>query len=636
MIQLFKFESADKSEINDVQNPRIFPLEGYTYEITIRPKCKFWRIGLRFNIEMRSPGYSPTSRYNNNQIRHVEVCAGIRAGNSWQKPNQLELQQYHFFNDPGTLVSFETYQEQSVVKLKLKANSVSKQIELQLDPGSLELKQVELGFYKSFQIWGWADFSDFEIDTEVKSSLIDLPIDLVNIKALSFLQSPMPFVLRKLNIFFGRNNSGKSTVLLAACQSRGSIFYSSIDYIGLNRFHTNSEYDIKLEGLKEHEKDTQQRQNQRKRTDVKGYQNEYFDSMHELLIQEEDTRTKILTWMGQHFEPWEFHEIRTGRFVTGINPRVNNVHPADQGNGARAVLPIIIQLFNPNLDVLAIDEPELGLEPTMQKIIFGAIKDATEGINGFPLKRILIATHSHLFLDRTDIANNFSVEKNNGLISIKQLNELQELQEATYGLLGCSPSDLFFPSNVVIVEGKSDEIFLKAVYKAGRKLGYFKSENLVFHFLDGYDKLSHAPEAIVQMLKTQAYSPVYKDRICGIFDHPKKKSNLIEKIRKYFNDTSSERFILLDKPAIEYYYPVSVVNNIFKTNLSALQLIEEVDKFLASATKENNLKGQLVSHSLTKIELATQVGNALTEEDLSQLPDVVLTLLKMADKLAFK
>lgn len=636
MTQRFTLKSTDKTEINDVRNPQVYPLEGYAYEIVVNPKCNFWRIGLRLFLDDRGPGYSLNNRYNNNHVRHIEICAGIRSGNEWQNPDQLDLQQYHFPNAPDTLISFGNYAEQSAVKLKVKANSFSKKIELQLDDLNSEWIEVDLGFYRSFQIWGWADFSEFDIDLEVRSSLCELPIELKELKALSFLHIPIQFTLRKLNIFFGPNNCGKTSILLAACQARGSMFYASIDYIGLNRFYSSSEYDIKIVGLEDHERESKQGDNRRKRTEANIGQNEPFDWMVELALQSENTRDKILAWMGEHFEPWELQEVKTGKFITGVKPTVNSVSPVEQGTGARAVLPIIIQLFNPNLDVLAIDEPEFGLEPKMQKLIFNAIKDSTEGRNGFPLKRVLVATHSHLFLDREEARNNFSVQKLDGGLVIKQLNESIELQEATYNLLGCNPSDLFFPSNIVIVEGRSDEIFLKAVYKVGKASGYFNSDNLAFHFLDGYEKLSYAPEAIIQMLKTQAYSPVYKEKICGLFDKPSKQTILIDKIREYFDDKEKERFVLLEKKGIEYYYPLTIINSIFQSDLDPEGFNIEIDEYLNTATIENQFRGKICGSEISKTDFANRVSTLLSVENFREVDNSILKLLKKADELAYK
>jgi hypothetical protein len=352
-------------------------------------------------------------------------------------------------------------------------------------------------------------------------------------------------------------------------------------------------------------------------------------------LQDEEIREKILRWMNDHFESWNFEEIKKGR-STRYELKVNNGNALDQGTGVRAVLPLVMQLFNPDVTLLAIDEPELGLEPRMQKIIFQAIKDATKGVNDFPLKRILIATHSHLFLDREDVSNDFTIEKNNGVVSINQLSSVEELQAATYRLLGSNPSDLFFPSNVVIVEGITDKIFLDAIYKIGKRTGIFSSQNMVFHFIGGYDKLLFAAEAIMQMLKTQAYTPVYKKRICALLDKPKQYKKLVEEARKYFGDSDNTRFVLLDLDAVEYYYPLSIVNDIFNQGLNLKTYSAEIERFLDEISKKRKSHGQFLNQTLSKRELVDLVANKLTDKHLDEIHPSILDLLKKADELAYR
>ena len=285
---------------------------------------------------------------------------------------------------------------------------------------------------------------------------------------------------------------------------------------------------------------------------------------------------------------------------------------------------------------MAIDEPELGLEPAMQKKLFGAIRAASEGIGGFPLKRVLMATHSHLFLDRENINNNFSIQKINGIVHIQPLTNIEDVQRATYNLLGSNPNDLFFPSNVVIVEGITDQIFLNAVYQIGKRAGLFLSQNLVFHFIDGYDKLPIAGQAIVQMLKTQAYAPVYKERICGLFDKPKQNRKMIEKVRKYFGDTDNTRFVLLDLEAIEYYYPLSIVNDIFNEQHLDLKTYHvEVDRFLEPISKQRKSHGEFFKETLSKREFVNLIVNKLGGKHLAEIDPSIIALLKKADALAY-
>ena len=114
----FLFKNSNTTEINDVQNPRHFQMEGYRYDIRIKPKCTFWRIGLRFWAGAHTSAHSTNNRYSDRQILHIEICVGTRSNGSWQDPNVIQLQQYYIPETESTLFSSNDYERQSEVKLK--------------------------------------------------------------------------------------------------------------------------------------------------------------------------------------------------------------------------------------------------------------------------------------------------------------------------------------------------------------------------------------------------------------------------------------------------------------------------------------------------------------------------------------
>jgi predicted ATPase len=638
MNTIVTLKNTGDREINDVRHNNKYLVEGYEYQIYIRPKCTFWRLGLRFSFDRKGSSWSHNNRYNDQQIRHIEVCVGTRPNNEWQNSDLIQLQQYHIPKASNTLYSSKSYEEYSEVILTVRPQKDHPgRIEVSLSFGS-EIhicRDLDIGLLEAFDIFAWADFIDFELECEIRPKFTPLKIELNSIKALSNQKSSI--MVHDLAVFFGKNNSGKTSVLVGACNAfMNKKNHFVMDYLGLNRIHTDSTYNFELEQLDSYQRGDRQKENRKRRSENSIGQNHLFDWFEELALQDAKTREKILDWMNDHFENWNFEEIKKGKFTTGLQLKVNNGNPLDQGTGAKAVLPIIIQLFNPHLTLLAIDEPELGLEPHMQKMLFRAIKEASTGTNGFPLKRVLLATHSHLFLDRTEFDNNFSIQKTEGIVEIGQLKHSEELQKATYRLLGSNPSDLFFPSNVIIVEGKSDQIFLNSIYQLGKRNGMFSSQSLVFHYLEGFDKLELGSEAIVQMLKTQSYSPVYRDRICGLFDRPHRKGKLIEEIRKHFEDDEKQRFVLLDKPAIEYYYPVNAINKTFNADLKKYDYEKVLAQYLSEMPKHAPFVAEFLGTPISKVNLAERVSRTMEVEDLKEIDLIILTLLKKSDKLAYQ
>lgn len=628
----FTLSGKGGSEINDERLSQIFPIEGYQYQIRIRPHSSFWRFGLRFSADSRGAGgYSKTHRYNNPQVKHLEVCVGVR-NPDWQMPNVIHLQEYYITEKGSTYFASQDYVENGDVILSLTPRAAGF-MDVSLSSGSIHHERtVNLVFSKAFEVFGWADFLDFSLNGEIAATLMPLSIDLKPIKALTNQVTKVN--IHKLAVFFGTNNSGKTSVLMGIINSFFDQLNNSIDYLGLNRVYTESSYNFKLESAHEQIRFRTQRENRRTRVDTGSNQNARFDWIDELALQDEDTRQKILEWISQHFEPWSFIDLQEGRYTTGVRALVNNLEPNEQGSGARAIMPIIIQLYNPHVTLLAIDEPELALEPGIQKMLLTAIHDAVEGKNGFPLKRVLIATHSHLFLDRITVANNFHVSKVDGQVLIEPVQNITKLQDFTYRMLGASPSDLFFPGNIIVVEGKSDHIFLEGLYKLGLQQGLFKN-NLAFHYMEGFDKLSYSPDAIVQMLKTQSYVLVYFDKICGLFDRPS-DSKLMTSVRSHFGDQEAVRFVTLDKHAIEYYYPLDAINRVFKTNIDQGTYHDVVTNFLKTLSSKSPYAGTILGRELTKVELASLIVNALTQKDLEQVETRIIDLLRKADMLAFR
>ncbi len=75
--------------------------------------------------------------------------------------------------------------------------------------------------------------------------------------------------------------------------------------------------------------------------------------------------------------------------------------------------------------------------------------------------------------------------------------------------------------------------------------------------------------------------PIYKEKICGIFDKPTQNKKLVEDVRLFVNDSFSERFVLLEKDAIEYYYPLDSVKKIIgNSTITNDEFQNEIAKYL--------------------------------------------------------
>jgi predicted ATPase len=80
--------------------------------------------------------------------------------------------------------------------------------------------------------------------------------------------------------------------------------------------------------------------------------------------------------------------------------------------GTRLLMTLLGLCMDEQFDVMLVDEPELGLSPRVQGELSRFFADKERRDQYFPhLKGIFVATHSHIFLDRSNIGNNFTVSK---------------------------------------------------------------------------------------------------------------------------------------------------------------------------------------------------------------------------------
>jgi predicted ATPase len=87
--------------------------------------------------------------------------------------------------------------------------------------------------------------------------------------------------------------------------------------------------------------------------------------------------------------------------------RFNQIAVYAQGAGLRGLFSILSALTTGEVQLLLIDEPELGLEPQLQRALRDVPREEARE------RMVIIATHSHLFLNREDPSANYVMRPNN-------------------------------------------------------------------------------------------------------------------------------------------------------------------------------------------------------------------------------
>ncbi len=196
-----------------------------------------------------------------------------------------------------------------------------------------------------------------------------------------------------------------------------------------------------------------------------------------------------------------------------------------------------------------IDEAELHLHPTGQRNLKLALRDIALGGD-----QVFLNTHSSVLVaDDFPQQAVFSVEKTDGQTSVIQVSPTGK-PAVIYELLGGSPSDLLLPRNFLIVEGRSDQIFIKRIIDRF----YGERPELQIIFSEGdFEKQRESMNAINTIFAPLAQNPIYRNKLAILCDrpHPSKQADFEEFNRNYPWLIEQSQLFVLTTPSLEEYYP---------------------------------------------------------------------------------
>ncbi len=275
----------------------------------------------------------------------------------------------------------------------------------------------------------------------------------------------------------------------------------------------------------------------------------------------------------------------------------DQVQVAFQGSGLRSILAILAALTDDQIKLLLIDEPELSLEAGLQKLLRDLLYKASRE------KQIIITTHSHLFLNRTDSTSNYVVKKEKEEVHISPVSSEPELYEITFNMLGSSVEDLFFPRNFLIVEGATDQIIVNRVME----LKDIDKTKIKVVSASGIDKMHHILSAIYNaLLPLVLTSSPYKDRVVALIDKvADKTSQTYAKIQGNLPD----RLFELDAPSLEEYLPEGLYTQCSRNKDEDLKEIKRKEDYLQKMA--------------FKTQIAHDIAKRLRKKNLKDIPIIV-------------
>ncbi|KAF0153571.1 MAG: hypothetical protein FD143_103 [Ignavibacteria bacterium] len=199
--------------------------------------------------------------------------------------------------------------------------------------------------------------------------------------------------------------------------------------------------------------------------------------------------------------------------------------------------------------VFFIDEAELHLHPTGQRQLKNSLIELTNSVD-----QVFITTHSSVFIaDDHTHQNIYKVDKDNRKTEITCVSRTDR-QSIVYDLLGGSPADLLFPSNFLIVEGRSEEIFINNIVKK------FYPNKPTIHIVAAHgddEAQRQSMEAINKVFDPLKNTPIYKSKLILLLDKPDNtklpRYNEFIKLNKFLNENG--QVFQLPFNTLEEYYP---------------------------------------------------------------------------------
>lgn len=267
-------------------------------------------------------------------------------------------------------------------------------------------------------------------------------------------------------------------------------------------------------------------------------------------------------------------------FDTTVNDGIET-RAEEKGDGMqRAVMLAIIQAFadyrkeqlGGGTFLFLIDEAELHLHPSAQRLLKNALIDISK------TDQAIVNTHSSVFVvDNHENQKIFKVVKEDRITNAIEIDDNGKI-DVIFDLLGGSPADLLLPKNFVVVEGKSDYIFISEIIKRFYATE-FRGIKVLFSGGDVV-KQEGSISAIDILFRPIVGSdnPIYKDKVVVLLDKPNTAQlttyNLFKTGYPYLFDEN--RVFELDQFSIEEYYPASWKKTAAETSAMGIAQNEKV------------------------------------------------------------
>lgn len=294
------------------------------------------------------------------------------------------------------------------------------------------------------------------------------------------------------------------------------------------------------------------------------------------------------------------------------------------GSGISNLLSLALSISfaqeNDNPIIILIDEPELHLQADLQK-------NLQEYLNQNKNFQTIIATHSHLFINKENTKNNVVLESTTEEIQIKYCDQI-DISDLQFRLLGNSIEDLFIPEKILLVEGKYDKnVILKCIELLKQQLLQIQiipvgGKDNILNKSEDYGKV------LEEILKKGKWYSDYIIKVIKIIVDNNVPDEKIDNWVTNYNFNKEKQIKKIERDDIEYLYPEGLIKEcVENTKLRDGSKLNE-------KSKDKIIKIILEDDKLSDKNECQQVGNRISKARLNSyiVDNITIEILKNEGK----
>lgn len=415
---------------------------------------------------------------------------------------------------------------------------------------------------------------------------------------------------KPVTIFSGGNNSGKSLVLkyLKSLIGRSAYMIGPIRFYHIHQLSTAVIDPDEIENF-------ESQFNSHFYHEEYNHEQNFLDLNRIMINLNDDKRNKLFKLcgdlIGNKFTIKKYDD-KNDLSMRYIDMDGQNLSVAS--TGTRLLMTMLGICMDERFNTILIDEPELGLGPKVQQAFSGFLQNNKDRKKYFPhLNQVFIATHSHIFLDKSDIENNFIVSKKDINITLQNVKTMNAFHRLQFNQLGNTFESMFLPAAIIVAEGPTDFDFIDKLIQLK-----FPDRKIIVQHANGDGEVKRKIIDIKSTFGNLTKSP-FGERLFVVLDSVHTKGLKDDLIRM---GMKSESIIIWDKNGIEYVYPQKILQEIFSCSQEKLNEMTIISDIISVGTTQYR-KSDLSKEVLSKITASVKLNKELESKLIQPLHDIL-------------